>query len=154
MSDFFGMSISSNDSRIQSKLRLLANKGDLLGTELMDALGKLTAEYAEGPIFNSEGGVIGARWQPLSTKYMNWKNKNTNQSSLLVFSGKMKDSFAWTAHSDYVEVGNNAPYFAYHQSSEPRTKMPRRQMIGFDETLKNQIKTKMRSDITRKLATV
>lgn len=151
MNEHFVISITAADTRVMRKLELLASQNRLLGQATMDSIGEMTAEYAEGPIFMSEGGVLGQRWQPLSDAYAKFKRQHTNLNNLLVFTGKMKASFAWAAEENMVKVGNNAPYFGYHQSSGERKKLPRRAMIGFDDTLKAKIKNRLKSDIQEKL---
>lgn len=117
----------------------------------MDEVGQMVAEFAEGPVFESEGGILGEVWPRLSPAYAKYKGKHSMSNELLEFTGTMRKSFAWNASEGGVDVGNNAPYFEYHQSTEEHTKIPRRAMIGFTDELQEKIKTKIRDDIIRKI---
>lgn len=141
--------LTKADNAVISKLKKLpADITDMHST--MDAIGEAMAKFGEANI-EDEGSLLGTAWKPLSEKYRTRKLKMYHVTHLLVATGKMKSSFAWNAFSDRVEVGNNEPYFAYHQSSAPRKKMPYRPMIGFTDDVKSQIRNRIRKDIQEKL---
>lgn len=141
--------LTAKDERIMNKLSKLAH--DIVDMhETMDAIGEAMAKFGEANI-EAEGGLLDAQWKPLSQNYLNRKLKMYNVTHELVATGKMKSSFAWNASENSVEVGNNTPYWKYHQSSAPRTKMPYRPTIGFTDDIKNQISNRIRKDLRRKL---
>ena len=70
---------------------------------------------------------------------------------MLVATGVMRNSFSHEANEKSVRIGNDAPYFKYHQSSQPRTKMPRRQMIGVNDKVERLVAARFREDIREKL---
>ncbi|MBZ4533131.1 hypothetical protein GBP62_25165 [Mycobacterium avium subsp. hominissuis] len=110
----------------------------------MDDVGKSTIKYFSGQVFASRGSTIGDRWPRLSDKYATWKAKRWAGKPVLVRTGTMQSSFTKKASNMEVVIGNSAPYFKYHQSSEPRKKIPRRAMIG--------IYTGMQDDVTKTIA--
>lgn len=91
--------------------------------------GKAVKEVFEGEVFESEGRVIGEKWQPLSPVTLAQKAKKGYSSKPLVATGLMKDSFEYEATSDMAVVNNTTEYFKYHQSKKPRTRLPRRVMM-------------------------
>lgn len=80
-------------------------------------------------VFKTQGGIIGESWSPLKPKYLAQKVKTGYPSDILIKTGKMQNSFWTEVHPDHAIIGNASPYFKYHQSKEPRTKIPRRVMM-------------------------
>lgn len=80
-------------------------------------------------VFESEGGAIGEAWDPLSAAYAKRKEKKYPGNPILVATGLMQDSFTRLVDTTSLKIGNSAEYFKYHQSSAPRTKLPRRVMM-------------------------
>lgn len=58
---------------------------------------------------------------------------------LLEKTGRMRASFRDRVHKDYVVLWNDAPYFMYHQSNQPRSRLPRRIMMKIDQERRNMI---------------
>lgn len=116
--------------------------------ETMNAIGEAMAKFGEANI-EDEGSLLGATWKPLSQKYLTKKLKMYNVTHLLVATGTLKSDFAWTAHSDRVEVGNNTPYWEYTQRGT--SKMAARPTIGFTDDIKHQIINRIRKDIKEKI---
>lgn len=58
---------------------------------------------------------------------------------LLEKTGRMRDSFTQQVRSDTLTLGNDAPYFGYHQSNRPRTRLPRRVMMMVDSARRSFI---------------
>lgn len=84
------------------------------------AAGRLVSFY-EGDVFSSQGAAIGKPWVG-GPRYHG-----------LDVSGTMRGNFKKRVSSSRMEVYNPTPYFVYHQSNQPRKKLPRRQMIDLDE---------------------
>ena len=51
----------------------------------------------------------------------------------------MREGFSGVASQYQVVVSNSAPYFVYHQSNQPREKLPRRVMMKMDNKRKELI---------------
>ena len=102
-----------------------------------------TGEYLKGffseQVFDTEGSVFGEPWAPLSPAYAARKAKKYPGKGILVASGKMKDSFDMDASGTYVRVYNTTDYFKYHQSNQPRYRIPRRIIMKLDEKRKQDI---------------
>jgi phage gpG-like protein len=90
-------------------------------------------------VFESQGAAIGERWKRLSPHTIAQKARHGFPSTPLIASGKMQNSFERIVSSDQAVIFNTAPYFKYHQSKQPRTKLPRRVMMKLAETQKQQI---------------
>lgn len=130
---------------------------DRLGASLlnfkdaMDEIGKTSADYFSNQGFASQGGVFGAKWQPLQARYAVRKFRRFPGRSPLVASGAMQRGFTYTAGRQEVTVSNKTEYFKYHQSTAPRSHLPRRQMMGINQPIKNFVGTIIKDDITRKI---
>jgi len=117
----------------------------------MSVIGRQAADYYANQGMLSQGGVFGSGWKPLSARYAARKAKLYPGRPILVATGTMKDSFNYSATSTSVLVGNTAPQFKYHQSSEPRTKIPRRPMLGVNDQIKRMVREELTREITQKI---
>jgi phage gpG-like protein len=128
-----------------------------LGTSLYDLrssmadIGKKSAEYYSNQGMNSQGGVFGNRWAPLKNRTIARKAKKYAGRPPLVATGKMRDSFTYAPSSRSVLVGNSAPYFKYHQSTLPRKKLPRRQMLGINAPIRTLVREIIKDEVYRKI---
>lgn len=129
-----------------------------LGTSLLNfqmamrSIGKELTFYYGNQVFSSQGGALGQRWPALASSTREQKAKNWRGRSPLVRTGTMKSSFA-SAFPDVnsVLIGNEMPYFVYHQSSAPRRKLPRRVMMSTGGSVKTIIGRIIDDDINKKL---
>ena len=90
-------------------------------------------------VFETEGGAIDEAWAPLSPAYEVQKERHFPGQNILTASGLMRDSFTSMIDSTSLTIGNSAEYFKYHQSSAPRTKMPRRVMMTLTENMREMV---------------
>lgn len=58
---------------------------------------------------------------------------------LLEKTGSMRQSFEQSVDKQEIRLWNSAPHFPFHQSSAPRTRLPRRIMLKVDAERKNFI---------------
>lgn len=126
-------------------------------TSVMKDIGQALSKYYSGPAFLSMGGVFGAKWPSLSPSYQIYKANHfrTFANSILVRGAgtdSMQNEFEYVATKDAVVIGNRAPYFKYHQSSLPRTKIPRRQMMGVNSEVRSTVVKLLQADINKKLS--
>ena len=86
-------------------------------------------------VFATQGRVIQERWAPLSRAYALRKVQRFGNRGTLVASGKMQRSFKSQFNADSARVWNAVAYFQYHQSNQPRSRIPRRIMmkLGVDQ---------------------
>lgn len=146
------ISISGLDEEV-AKLKTLGDKL-LVYDEAMVEIGEALKNYYSGPVFASQGGVLGVQWPTLAASTMLYKAKKYRQYTTvpLIATGAMKGSFKADATSNSVIVSNTAPYFPYHQSSAPRRKIPYRPMMAINAPLKSTIKAIIQKDIAAKIA--
>lgn len=116
-------------------------------------VGEALINYYSGEVFQSQGTQFGTPWAQLSPSTIAFKSKHYQQYAALplVATGTMQHSFRSTVSPRKLVIDNTAPYFVYHQSSAPRSKLPRRQMIGVDEHIKGVVKQIISDDIHMKL---
>lgn len=79
--------------------------------------------------FDSRGGLFGG-WAPAAFDYGH---------PLMEDSGELRENFQDEIGSDFVKITNPTPYFPYHQSNQPRSKLPRRVMMKLDQQRKTFI---------------
>ena len=80
--------------------------------------------------FDQRGGRFGG-WAPRKDPKLT--------HPLLEKTGAMRKDFYKESTQDYAMVGNNSEYFGYHQSNQPRTKLPRRVMLMIDARMRDEI---------------
>ena len=94
--------------------------------------------YAEEKAqFASEGEAGGERWQELSPEYAGWKEVHYPGQPILQRTGALAASLTSANDPNAVNqqsrkmltLGTRVPYAIYHQSIEPRTRLPRRPVI-------------------------
>jgi phage gpG-like protein len=90
-----------------------------------------------------DGGVApdGTVWQPLASETIASKRRRKTKpgkrarvraapTDILKESFLLRDTIAYQAESTLVRVGTSQEYGVYHQSDEPRSKLPRRAFLG------------------------
>lgn len=118
----------------------------------MRSIGKELTNYYGNNVFNSQGGAIGQRWPALAQATKNYKAKKYFTGTPLVNTGAMKQGFESTFPDvNSVTIGNKMYYFKYHQSSAPRTRLPRRVMMSTGGNVKTIIGTIIDADIKAKI---
>lgn len=122
--------------------------------EMIESLGKLQEQFEDwskefnqvsdkllkfyqGPVFETEGGIIGENWQKLSQPYEFYKRKKFAGRGILQASGKMRRNFSAESGKDFAKIENKTKYAVYHQ--EGTRKMPARKMLKIDEERKNLV---------------
>ena len=80
-------------------------------------------------VFEGEGAIIEEHWAPLSRAYAWQKQKMYPGKGILERTGAMKAQFSATYGPKFASITNTADYFKYHQSNQPRSKIPRRVMM-------------------------
>lgn len=100
-------------------------------------------------VFRTRGAAVGSRWAPLSPATI--ARKARTGGSTLVETGAMKDDFRKEVHADHAIIGNETPYFAYHQSNKPRSHLPRRPMMRLGNTQKQMIQREFNKEFQAKL---
>ena len=140
----------TGDKRLDTKLKRL---GSALfeNRESMHDIGKQAATYYANQGFNSQGGVFGTKWQRLSPKYALIKAKLYPGRPPLVATGTMQNNFTFAAGSNQVVIENKSPQFKYHQSTAPRSKMPRRASMGVNAPIKKIVRDIITRDVQNKI---
>ena len=80
-------------------------------------------------VFQTQGAIIGESWSPLKKAYAIQKAKKYGSKGILEATGAMRQGFMTLVKPDMAMVWNKVSYFKYHQSNEPRNKLPRRVMM-------------------------
>jgi len=119
----------------------------------MRSIGDELTRYYGNNVFNSQGGAIGQKWPALAQSTKDAKAKRFFTATPLVNTGAMKQGFTSTFPDvNSVTIGNKMDYFKYHQSSAPRSHLPRRVMMSTGGNVKTIIGTIIDADIQGKIA--
>lgn len=79
--------------------------------------------------YESRGGLFGT-----------WPARKVDAPwPLLEKTGEMRGGFKGEIFHDYLEISNPVPWFPYHQSNQPRQRLPRRVMMAIDNQRKEFI---------------
>ncbi len=94
-------------------------------------------------LFDDEVDPDGSRWQALAPSTIASKQRRKTRpgkrarvragaADVLKESFLLRDTIAYNADSTSVRVGTPQEYGVFHQSDEPRTKIPQRKFLGVD----------------------
>ena len=89
--------------------------------------------------FDSRGGLFGG-WAPAAKDYGH---------PLLEKTGDMRGAFGDEINTDFLKISNPTPYFPYHQSNQPRSRLPRRVMMKLDQQRKTFIQKAFQEHIVK-----
>jgi phage gpG-like protein len=107
----------------------------------------------ENDVFDTEGQAIDEQWDPLSKAYALQKARKYPDKGILEATGAMRNSFWKQIDSTSMTIGNSAEYFKYHQSNQPRSKLPRRVMLKLTNEMKAEIVRKFQEQYFADLQT-
>lgn len=87
--------------------------------------------------YSGRGSLFG-KWEP---------RKDNKPHPLLEKTKAMRNSFANKLGPNYLHIYNTAPYFKYHQSNQPRKRLPRRVMLKIDRERQQFIQKEFQAHI-------
>lgn len=102
----------------------------------LEAVGKFLKDFYQDPVFETEGGIFGARWSPLSQPYHSQKATIWPGRGILEASGTMRRSYETRVFSNLLQLINPTEYAVYHQFGTGR--LPARLLIKVDDKVKSQ----------------
>ena len=90
--------------------------------------------------FSTEGSLSGG-WQPLARSTVKGRLREGfgGEHPILQRTGRLRGSFSSRVTATKAVITSDSPYFVYHQSRQPRTKIPRRAMLLLTERTKQNI---------------
>ena len=90
--------------------------------------------------FETEGRLVGG-WKPLapSTVAGRMREGYGGEHPILQKTGALRKSFYSTVFNTKAFISASSPYFAFHQSRKPRTRLPRRAMLVLTDRTKQNI---------------
>jgi hypothetical protein len=123
-------------------------------TAPLTVIGEELKNYYGNDVFATQGGAIGIPWPTLAASTVKQKLRKypTYASTPLIRTGKMKSSFRAKVSPVSLEISNDAPYFKYHQSTAPRSKIPYRPMMAINTEVKSIIQRVIQADVDAKVA--
>ena len=90
--------------------------------------------------FETEGRLVGG-WKPLapSTVAGRMREGYGGEHPILQKTGALRKSFYSTVFNTKAFISASSPYFAFHQSRKPRTRLPRRAMLVLTDRTRQNI---------------
>jgi hypothetical protein len=102
----------------------------------LSAVGDYLVDFYKDPVFETEGGIIGERWQELSQPYKARKATKYPGRGILEATGTLRKSYRKRVYSNLLQVINPVPYSQYHQEGRG---VPERVLIKVDDARRNEI---------------
>lgn len=100
------------------------------------AIGDYLKDFYQDPVFETEGGIFGARWQPLSNAYHLRKATVWPGRGILEASGRMRRSYQVKVFANLLELMNTTTYAVYHQEGRG---VPERLLMRVDKGVEDKI---------------
>ena len=90
--------------------------------------------------FETEGGLVGG-WKPLTESTIKDRIRQGYGGAhpILQRTGSLRRSFYSFVDSKRAIITSKSPYFVYHQSRQPRKRLPRRAMLVLTERTRQNI---------------
>ncbi|WP_210161261.1 phage virion morphogenesis protein [Bradyrhizobium sp. ORS 285] len=101
--------------------------------------GEQMVDFFSEDVFDTEGAAVDDPWAALNPDYEKRKQKKYPDAGILQATGLMRDSFVSQPSAMSLIVRNTAPYFKFHQSNQPRTRLPRRVMMKLTENIREKL---------------
>lgn len=130
----------SGEEQVRRRLSRIVSAGQ----DLSPAFRKIRDRFYEGEEqqFGTEGSWGSGGWPPLSTRYAAGKARQHPGKPIMEITGKLKRSLTQSGAEGNIEnisrdtlsLGTSIAYAIYHQSTEPRTTLPRRPLIELPES--------------------
>lgn len=126
----------SGDKEVIKKLKSI--KGLLTDWRAeLQQVGDYLMDFYQNQVFETEGGIFGERWSPLSPKYEFMKRKEFPGRGILQATGKLRKGYRLLVNSTSMEIVNRVPYGVFHQYGTRR--LSRRILIKLDNPRKDKI---------------
>jgi hypothetical protein len=126
----------SGDKRALAQLRKMIHEFDDWKPELK-AVGDYLVDLYQNPVFETEGGYFGARWQALTPVYAQRKAVTYPGRGILEASGALRRSYRREVFRNLVSIINDDPKAELHHLGKGR--LPVRLIMKVDEKQKDQI---------------
>lgn len=124
------------DKKAIEQLRKMIHAFDDWKPELTE-VGNYLTKFYQDPVFETEGGIFGARWQPLSPAYAIRKATTYPGRGILEAKGDLRKGYEKRVFANLLEIVNKDPKAAWFQDGTRR--MPPRILIKVDENQKEKI---------------
>ncbi len=123
------LDIKINQREITDALRRLAEASGDMEAAFGDIGEALLNSHQER--FERQESPDGARWEPLSPRYLERKKKNRDK--ILILEGDLRDLLRYQASADGLELGTDRIYGATHQLGDDRRNIPERPFLGLSD---------------------
>lgn len=96
-------------------------------------------DYTQNKVFKTQGQVLGKKWKPLSASTLKARRERRGYyakppraaGKILIWTGKLMDSFKRKTKRYELRVTNTTDYFKYHQASKGNP--PQRRMLAVNK---------------------
>lgn len=122
------------EKQVSRRLLIIADGISNFETPLKSIGGELQKTFQTN--FAQQGTLFGG-WAERKPQYRDGQRIDT--WPLLNQTGALKSGFRQDTSKTNLRIRNVVPYFKYHQSNQPRTRLPRRVMMKIDNERRNYI---------------
>jgi phage gpG-like protein len=139
MSDFFRLKFTIEGVPEVSRILLMTNQKVTNFKKPLWNSAKMVLQDVERN-FQTEGSLVGG-WSPLAESTVKGRIREGYGGAhpILQKTGSLKRSFFSAVDAKKAVISSKSPYFVYHQSREPRQRLPRRAMLVMTEYTKENI---------------
>jgi len=138
MSDYFRLRFTVEGVPELSRILF----GEMKKVENLKEPLQIAARYIRQDVetnFITEGGLVGG-WAPLTDSTIRGRERGGwGAHPILQRSGALRRSFYSLVDEKKAIISSSSPYFVYHQSRQPRTRLPRRAMLVLVENTRQNI---------------
>lgn len=128
--------VVSGDKKAIAQLQKMLHEFEDWRPELT-AAGDYLINLYQNPVFETEGGIFGARWQPLSAAYAIRKATTYPGRGILEASGDLRRGYRKNVYASLLELINDDPKAELHQEGKGR--LPVRLIMRVDQKQKTEI---------------
>jgi len=120
----------------------------------LDEVGKYLVRFHRDEIFDTEGQIIGQKWQPLKSVYEYKKRQLYPGAGILVRTGNLRRGFIYDVNKNRMVFRNKVvSYGPTHQFGDPRRNIPQRMFFLIDKQRREKIVDIIHAGVIRRLAT-
>lgn len=124
-------------------------------TDVMEKVGKWFLSFLTEDVFATEGGALDSPWPELSPSTVADKVLSGYAGrGILQRTGTLQKGWQLYPTSTYALLKNPVPYAIYHDSDEPRTRLPQRKLVKFSSRVREEIDKRFKQAVIDKIKNV
>lgn len=152
----FSLSITTEGEQVVNRVLMRFASNLATPRDALEEVGVIMRESVERQ-FETEGGYASGGWKPLTPAHVAYKARHGLDPHILRATDRLMASLTRKADSDHIErhegdaliFGSRVPYGIFHQSSQPRTKIPFRPPVAITAEDKRKMVKRVQAALLR-----